>query len=163
MTEALARELRFPWTMDATVGGNGGKLKGWFKMKVGTFKFLFPLGLENAGPEDYTDTYNIGAKTYRRALYAGGPTIQVTRPAQTIIRTRSYKASTAASEKKLIISERGVIGGSQDTIYYTGPVHGAVSYLKEKCALIAGGGIQIEGPHGQAYLHVDAIINTPTV
>jgi hypothetical protein len=163
MAEALAQVVRFPWTAPNTTGDGKGQYKGFLSMKLGTYKYLFPAGLAGVDPNAATKTYDVGAKTYQRALYAGGPKITVTRKSQKITKSLTGRVSTAASEKKLILSERGVLGGSADTIHYTGHVYGAVAFLNQFAAPVAGGGVQIHGPHGQSYSHIDAVIKVPVI
>jgi hypothetical protein len=161
MAEALARLVKFPWTAPNNSGDGKGTYKGFLSMKLGTFKYLFPLGLPAFDPESMTTTSEVKAKTYKRYPYPGCEPITVIRPAQKITRTLTARVSTAVSENKLILSERGVLGASQDTVHYTGKVHGAVAFLSQFADPVAGGGVAITGPHGQSYGQIEAVTVLP--
>jgi hypothetical protein len=163
MASDLGRTVKFPWQIGDGENGDGPKLKGFFSMKLGTYNYLFPGGVSGQNATALFDTYEQGEKSFDRQLYAGGPTVRVKREERTVKRTRVSSTSTAKSERKLILSERGILGASQNTIYYTGPTYGAVAWLKSFSNVIAGGGLQIDGPKGQSYAKVDAAIELPTV
>lgn len=128
-------------------------------MPVGTFKYLFPSGLQDKASALPYSEYAQTAKTYTRSLYPGGPVITVTRKAKTVRRVRSMVAMTARSEKKLILSQSGLLGSSQSTIYYTGPVWAAVAWLKANCESVDNGSISIRGAKNQTYGAVDPTPN----
>jgi hypothetical protein len=163
MAEDLARTVKFPWQIGTGGNGDSPALKGFFSMKLGTYNYLFPGGVIGQGATALFDTYEQNAKTFNRLLYPGGPSVVVKRTSKNVKRTRVSSTSTAKSERKLILSERGLLGASQTTIYYTGPTYGAVAWLKSFSNVIAGGGLQIDGPKGQSYAKVDAAIELPTV
>ena len=155
MADPNAVMMRFPWDLEISGVSAENTPKGFFKMNVGTFKFLFPQGLGNDAAILPFSEYDQTAKTYTRALYKGGPVVTVTRKAKKIRRVRSMGATTAESESKLILTHSGVLGTSSSTIYYTGPVWGAVSWLKKNCSLADSGAVAIRGPKGQTYNSVD--------
>lgn len=155
MTQAYATITTFPWAMESTTSVGIVKTSGFFQMKLGTFKALFPQGLGDANQADPFTTHEQEALTYTRHLYPGGPTVEVKRKKKTVKRTRSHKQSTAKSDRKLTLSMRSALGNSQDVIHYTGPTYGAVSWLKKNVINIDNGTIQIHGPNGQSYNAID--------
>ena len=163
MSEDLGRTVKFPWQIGNGENGDGPKLKGFFSMKLGTYNYLFPTGVLGQDATALFDAYEQTGKTFNRLLYPGGPSVSVTRTSKQVKRTRVTSTSTAKSERKLILSERGLLGASTDTVYYTGPTYGAVAWLKSFSNVLAGGGLQIDGPKGQSYAKVDAAIELPTV
>jgi hypothetical protein len=162
MTDTNAKVIRFPWTAPNNSGDGEGAFKGFLSMKLGTYKFLFPIGLPNYDPAALTKSKELQGKTYERVPYPGCAPIQVTRKTQIVTRTLVKPSSTAESEKKLILSEVGSLGESQDTIHYTGPVHGAVAFLTKLAVPVGGSAIQISGPRGQDYGVIKPVTALPT-
>lgn len=114
-TDPLAQIMTLPWEQD-------GK-RGTFKASLGTLDYLgFPL---TATPLAEV-TYSVGSKAISRRMYPGGPTLNYTRPGQTITRTIGGNVSRAKSENKLVLKA----AGSQDTIYFTGPQNEFVKWFQ---------------------------------
>lgn len=139
----------FPWDYQGE--------KGYLKMAVGTFKYLFPQGLPDLKDTLPYTTYQQTAKTYTRHLYAGGPVVTVTRKAKEVKRARSMKATTAESENKLVLSVSGALGASTATVHYTGKVWAVVAWLKNNVKTADSAAIQIRGGKGQAFTLVDPV------
>jgi hypothetical protein len=125
--------------------------KGTMTMAYGTYQFLFGSAGAGTDVKPYT-TIDLGATTYQRRAYAGGPMITVNREAQTIKKAIYGPKGSSKSEKKLILDN----GDTQDTIHYTGKVHEAVDFLIEK-AKISGGKVSIKGPTGVTYTDIFAV------
>lgn len=155
MADPNAVMMRFPWDFPIQGVEPERTPKGFFKMNVGTFKFLFPQGLQNDAAVLPFSEYDQTEKTYTRPLYKGGPVVTVTRKAKKVRRVRSMGATSAESENKLILSHSNLLGDSATTIYFTGPVWGAVAWLKKNCSLADSGAVAIRGPKNQTYNSVD--------
>jgi len=163
MLNPLAQEMRFPWQIGTGSGANATNQKGWFTMALGTYEYLFPLGIQGQSNAAGYDVLTSGRKSHNRQLYPGGPSVSVKASTKTVYRTRVIASNTAKTEKKLILSERGIVDGSQATIYYTGKTYAAVAWLKAYANVAVGSGVAISGPKGQSYGVIGAAIQTPTV
>lgn len=97
--------------------------QGAFTMSKGT---ALALGFTADQLTANTRSYTVGAKTYQRAAYIGGPTLTVHRLDQTITRQIGSSSGAAKTEKKFILT----LGTTTDTVYYTGPMHSALKWLQ---------------------------------
>jgi hypothetical protein len=157
MADPNATLTRFPWKWETGKAANGDVTAGFITMKLGTYRYLFPQGTGEKPEDTFYSAKQIPEKQYKRHLYPGGPEITVTRKAKLTYRTRSLTATTAMSEKKLILSESSILGDSEDTIHYTGPTWACVAWLKKNCLIIDNGHVNIRGPHGQSYAALEPV------